>query len=150
MNRPRTAARPSTGSPGSVASTSDLWHRPCSLGVLLDGIRVHLTTFAQIAKRLNTATETAARRLPILSTELRAACRPSSADCSSAAIAARANKRRFVNLLQQLGADVIAPHCQFRDRDDSAQAWQDFRGRVTYWKDESFRYAHDTYQRFRK
>src|ERR1051326_5989555 len=29
--------------------------------------------------------------------------RPPSVDCSSAAIAARANKRRFVNLLQQLG-----------------------------------------------
>jgi hypothetical protein len=30
--------------------------------------------------------------------------RPPSVDCSSAATAARANKRRFVNLLQQLGA----------------------------------------------
>jgi hypothetical protein len=35
--------------------------------------------------------------------EMRAARRPSSVDCSSAATAARANKRRFVNLLQQLG-----------------------------------------------
>ena len=35
--------------------------------------------------------------------ELRPACRPPSVDCSSAATAARANKRRFVNLLQQLG-----------------------------------------------
>jgi len=34
---------------------------------------------------------------------MRAARRQSSVDCSSAAIAARANKRRFVNLLQQLG-----------------------------------------------
>ena|ERR1051326_1533369 len=40
-----------------------------------------------------------------LDTELRAACRPPSVDCSSAAIAARANKRRFVNLLQQLAGD---------------------------------------------
>jgi hypothetical protein len=38
-----------------------------------------------------------------LEAELRAACRPSSVDCSSAATAARANKRRFVNLLQLLG-----------------------------------------------
>src|ERR1051326_1401859 len=60
-----------------------------------------------MAKRLNTATETAACRLPILSTELRAACRPSSVDCSSAATAARANKRRFVNLLQQLGSAAL-------------------------------------------
>jgi hypothetical protein len=29
---------------------------------------------------------------------------PASADCTSAATAARANKRRFVNLLQQLGS----------------------------------------------
>jgi len=32
---------------------------------------------------------------------------PRSADCSSAATAARANKRRFVNLLQQLGGGVL-------------------------------------------
>ena len=38
-----------------------------------------------------------------LEAELREPRRRSSADCSSAAIAARANKRRFVNLLQQLG-----------------------------------------------
>src|ERR1051326_5933917 len=41
-----------------------------------------------------------------LDTELRAACRPSSVDCSSAATAARANKRRFVNLLQQLAGGI--------------------------------------------
>src|ERR1044071_6927190 len=37
-----------------------------------------------------------------LEAELREPRRRSSMDCSSAAIAARANKRRFVNLLQQL------------------------------------------------
>jgi len=47
---------------------------------------------------------------------------PPSVDCSSAAIAARANKRRFVNLLQQLGGALLRyafkmrfvdapPHC---------------------------------------
>jgi len=37
---------------------------------------------------------------------------PRSADCSSAAIAARANKRRFVNLLQQLARSARArQHC---------------------------------------
>jgi len=42
--------------------------------------------------------------------EMRAARRHPSADCSSAAIAARANKRRFVNLLQQLGGAVSSPN----------------------------------------
>jgi len=43
--------------------------------------------------------------LAYLEADLREPRRRSSADCSSAATAARANKRRFVNLLQQLGAD---------------------------------------------
>jgi hypothetical protein len=38
-----------------------------------------------------------------LEAELREPRRPSRVDCSSAATAARANKRRFVNLLQLLG-----------------------------------------------
>src|ERR1041385_3005187 len=40
--------------------------------------------------------------------------RPSSVDCSSAAIAARANKRRFVNLLQQLGGVNSTSKCSAR------------------------------------
>ena len=47
--------------------------------------------------------ETAARRLAHLEADLRAACRPSSVDCSSGPLGPRANKRRFVNLLQRLG-----------------------------------------------
>src|ERR1041384_8083150 len=38
-----------------------------------------------------------------LEAELREPRRPPSVDCSSAPLGARANKRRFVNLLQQLG-----------------------------------------------
>src|ERR1043166_5031499 len=41
-----------------------------------------------------------------LEAELREPRRPSSVDCSSAATAARANKRRFVNLLQQLAGSA--------------------------------------------
>ena len=41
--------------------------------------------------------------LAYLEADLRELRRRSSVDCSSAAIAARANKHRFVNLLQQLG-----------------------------------------------
>src|ERR1051326_2776312 len=55
-----------------------------------------------------------------LDTELRAACRPSSVDCSSAATAARANKRRFVNLLQQLGVPRITLRKGFKLRTDDA------------------------------
>jgi len=50
-----------------------------------------------------------------LEAELRKPRRQPSVDCSSAAIAARANKRRFVNLLQQLGARLRFANYRFSD-----------------------------------